>query len=356
VWELCSERLKDNYMVNGKVTYVLDYLRPEDGNYMILESYTNTPHKTIHVLLSDKNNNPDNCDVEYWVGRANEAAVRITDISVSRLHAMLTYSNGQFYVKDELAKFGTLLLLREPVAIPFKKWSLSLQLGRFSVTITWPKEKNGIADFASDLGSQYLSTYDEDAPFLPPSLISALEQDSVRLGLKPSAAHFDDLTKLRNLRLNASKKDDISRQSSHDQDGILDHQNTMREEIDDSHHQILTYQNDLTTINRNRRTDLDLLDNTLEMANESARDLPLGYNQQIDYQASDRVGNTDNSMVGGGGGMTLPQMQTEFGIVSHREGTNNTPMNTTHMGDRSISVNRHDTDRSGSRLSMSSKF
>ena len=57
--------MKDNYIVNGKMTYVLEYLRPKEGNYMILESYTNTPHKTIHVLLSDKHNNPDNADVEY---------------------------------------------------------------------------------------------------------------------------------------------------------------------------------------------------------------------------------------------------------------------------------------------------
>jgi hypothetical protein len=65
VCELCGQRLKDNYIVNGKVTYVLDYLRPKDGNYMILESYTNTPHKTIHVLVSNKANNPDNADIEY---------------------------------------------------------------------------------------------------------------------------------------------------------------------------------------------------------------------------------------------------------------------------------------------------
>lgn len=47
------------------MTYVLDYLRPEQGNYIILESYTNTPHKTIHVLVSDKENNPEDVDVEY---------------------------------------------------------------------------------------------------------------------------------------------------------------------------------------------------------------------------------------------------------------------------------------------------
>lgn len=65
VCELCGERLKDNYFINGKITYVLNYLRPDNGNYLILESYTNTPHKTIHVLVSDKNNNPENAEVEY---------------------------------------------------------------------------------------------------------------------------------------------------------------------------------------------------------------------------------------------------------------------------------------------------
>ena len=54
VWELWGERLKDKYIVNGKETYILDYFRPYEGSYLILESYTNTPHKTIHVLISNK--------------------------------------------------------------------------------------------------------------------------------------------------------------------------------------------------------------------------------------------------------------------------------------------------------------
>ena len=109
VCELWGDRLKDRYIINGKECYILEFLRPEEGNYMIMESYTNTPHKTIHVLVSNKKNNPYDADVEYWVGRANEAAVRITDISVSRMHASITYSEGNYYVRDEAAKFGTLI-------------------------------------------------------------------------------------------------------------------------------------------------------------------------------------------------------------------------------------------------------
>ena len=50
-------------------------------------------------------------------GRGHETDVRITDITVSRQHAILNYSNEKFYIKDNNSKFGTLILLQEPFAI-----------------------------------------------------------------------------------------------------------------------------------------------------------------------------------------------------------------------------------------------
>jgi pSer/pThr/pTyr-binding forkhead associated (FHA) protein len=51
---------------------------------MVIESVTNTTSKTIHVI---------NFDIvpDVRVGRAQYVEVRITDISVSRYHASLTY-------------------------------------------------------------------------------------------------------------------------------------------------------------------------------------------------------------------------------------------------------------------------
>ncbi len=81
----------------------------------MFESFTNTPHKTIHVLVvpySEKEK-----DKMFYVGRGNDVDMRITDISVSWLHATIWYSKGNWYVKDEDAKFGTLMNIKEPIGI-----------------------------------------------------------------------------------------------------------------------------------------------------------------------------------------------------------------------------------------------
>lgn len=49
------------------------------------------------------------------VGRGHESSVRITDISVSRCHALIKKSNrGDFILEDNSSKFGTLVLARKP--------------------------------------------------------------------------------------------------------------------------------------------------------------------------------------------------------------------------------------------------
>jgi pSer/pThr/pTyr-binding forkhead associated (FHA) protein len=50
---------------------------------------------------------------EINLGRGHDIDVRVTDISVSRCHAVIKKSNKGFYfIKDNESKFGTLLLVR----------------------------------------------------------------------------------------------------------------------------------------------------------------------------------------------------------------------------------------------------
>ena len=50
---------------------------------------------------------------EINLGRGHDIDVRVTDISVSRCHAVIAKSKkGFFYIKDNNSKFGTLLLVR----------------------------------------------------------------------------------------------------------------------------------------------------------------------------------------------------------------------------------------------------
>ncbi|CAI2384955.1 unnamed protein product [Moneuplotes crassus] len=135
--ELCKERLKDLYYIHGKPVHLLNYKRPQEGTYITLESFTNTPHKTIHVINLQENLDDYNEEMEFTIGRDNNVCIRITDISVSRNHAVLTCKNGEFFVKDTDSKFGTLVLLQSPFPIEYHdKWDLSVQIGKNLITIS----------------------------------------------------------------------------------------------------------------------------------------------------------------------------------------------------------------------------
>lgn len=94
----------------------MNFHKPVGGDFIIFESFTNTPHKTIHVLVVPKEEWDK--DKIFYVGRGNDVDMRITDISVSRLHATIWYSKGSWYVRDEEAKFGTLINYKEPIGLP----------------------------------------------------------------------------------------------------------------------------------------------------------------------------------------------------------------------------------------------
>lgn len=49
------------------------------------------------------------------VGRGHDSEIRITDISVSRCHALIKRSaKGDYILEDNNSKFGTLVLVRKP--------------------------------------------------------------------------------------------------------------------------------------------------------------------------------------------------------------------------------------------------
>ena len=55
---------------------------------------------------------------EIKIGRGHDTDVRVTDISVSRLHSYIKKSNkGFFYLEDNNSKFGTLALIKRPTLI-----------------------------------------------------------------------------------------------------------------------------------------------------------------------------------------------------------------------------------------------
>jgi len=64
------------------------------------------------------------------VGRGHDCEIRITDISVSRCHALIKRSTkGDYVVEDNGAKFGTLVLVKKPLMLSNKVTNY-FQLGR----------------------------------------------------------------------------------------------------------------------------------------------------------------------------------------------------------------------------------
>ena len=79
----------------------------------MFESVSTNTSKVVHVL------NLAHCD-ELRVGRGHDTDMRVTDISVSRLHAYIRKSaKGYFYLEDNHSKFGTLALIKAPIMIMF---------------------------------------------------------------------------------------------------------------------------------------------------------------------------------------------------------------------------------------------
>ncbi|CAE7682756.1 March7, partial [Symbiodinium pilosum] len=48
------------------------------------------------------------------LGRGHDSDVRIADVSISRCHAMIRYSQGNFVLQDNDSKFGTLVAMKKP--------------------------------------------------------------------------------------------------------------------------------------------------------------------------------------------------------------------------------------------------
>ena len=85
----------------------------DEPQYVVLESISTNTSKVIHVI------NLIGTD-EIRVGRGHDADVRVTDISVSRFHAIIKKTpKGYFYIEDNASKFGTLYLIKKPFLLSY---------------------------------------------------------------------------------------------------------------------------------------------------------------------------------------------------------------------------------------------
>jgi len=64
------------------------------------------------------------------IGRGVGTDLRINDISVSRVHAIIRLENGVFSLEDNQSKFGTLILIKKPMILNKSNNNFEIQSGR----------------------------------------------------------------------------------------------------------------------------------------------------------------------------------------------------------------------------------
>lgn len=153
--ELWKQNLETEFGINGQVHKLLEYKEIVQDNYFILESFSSTPSRTLHLIeIPNEKVKKKNKKIELLLGRVSTLDIRITDASVSRVHSKITYFDGNFYIKDLDSKFGTLVWLRYPIPIPNKiGYSIACQVNeayfeirpKFNLCKYWcPRRKNKI--------------------------------------------------------------------------------------------------------------------------------------------------------------------------------------------------------------------
>jgi len=132
--EICKEPYPIQIKHGSNHYNILTYSIPENQNYVILESLNSIKENqyplSIHVLMfADQDS--------YLLGRGHDSDVRISDISVSRIHSKIYFKDNQFYLEDCGSKFGSLVLAKEPVEI--EEMAKILQVGRTLMAVNHSK-------------------------------------------------------------------------------------------------------------------------------------------------------------------------------------------------------------------------
>lgn len=75
------------------------------------------------------------------LGRGHECEIRITDISVSRNHALIKFVNNNFVVFDNKSKFGTLVRY-DNMSLEIGKSGRGVQIGRTTLSFEIKKRED----------------------------------------------------------------------------------------------------------------------------------------------------------------------------------------------------------------------
>jgi len=145
--ELCKVVFPDFVKYKQKLYDTKDFIKPSYKTYITLESASNERNSNkvlFYVNLESKQN--------IRIGRGHDSDVRISDISVSRFHALIRKAkDDSLYLEDNNSKFGTLVLLQNQ-KMRILESCLPLQIGRSLLTFHIKKPWSFFRCFSSKNG------------------------------------------------------------------------------------------------------------------------------------------------------------------------------------------------------------
>ena len=122
--EICKEKFPDFVKHKDSLYEILDF-KSEFENYFTIESLTLDKNNTRYIYVVNLDNN-----MRIKIGRGHDADLTIGDISVSRVHSILTIDNKNIYLEDNNSKFGTLILVQCHSLKLIENLPLYIQIGR----------------------------------------------------------------------------------------------------------------------------------------------------------------------------------------------------------------------------------
>ena len=132
--ELCKTKFPDFIRHNGKLFALLDF-NYEYKNYLTLESLTLDKHKNKFLYVISLENNR-----KIKLGRGHDSDILLSDISVSRIHCVISTENKNVYIEDNNSKFGTLILIQSPSIQMVENLPLYFQVGRTFFSCRYKKK------------------------------------------------------------------------------------------------------------------------------------------------------------------------------------------------------------------------
>jgi len=137
--ELCKQNFNDTVCYKGKMINLLDYdLEIESKNWLVFEALDteflfDQKVKLVHIF--------DFKDLDILsLGRGHASNAKLTDISISRLHAYLKVIDDDIWIEDAESKFGCLYLQKTPFKLKLDSEKLSIQVGRTYLSVSVKKK------------------------------------------------------------------------------------------------------------------------------------------------------------------------------------------------------------------------